>query len=174
MARSELSAQASSVDSVTDVDDSKALQQFRRDFFGFNVGGETMPPAYVFQLRRLVGSAQATLGIRLSETERTAYWLDGRTLGHLACTGSTDADAAVSGWVLRLDDVGQIDIDVKIQRGRFEDDSGMSGRVLKIDGNMLLDASPGRLLPDKLAEIEVFIDRILAEYAGRPGSVSSG
>ncbi len=44
------------------------------------------------------------------------------------------------------------------------DRPGTSGRILKVDGNTLIDASPGHYAPDKCAEIEEFIDRVLAIY----------
>jgi hypothetical protein len=99
---------------VTNVEESQVSQDFRRSIFGHLSGGETMPPAFLSQLQHLVDGAGATLGIRRSGTERVAYWLTGRVLGFVACTGSYDADADISGWVLRLDDVAQIDIDVNV------------------------------------------------------------
>lgn len=125
-----------------------------------------MPDAFLSQLRRLVDGADATLGVRHSGTARTAFWLKDRVLGHLGCTGNTDGDAKIQGWVLRLDDVAQIDIDVKVVPGDWDDSPGVSGRVLKVKGNALVDASPRSALPEKLDEIEQFIDQILGVFAG--------
>jgi hypothetical protein len=41
------------------------------------------------------------------------------------------------------------------------------GRVLKLDGNPLIDASPGMHPDAKHEEIEAFIDLVLGVYAGR-------
>jgi hypothetical protein len=151
--------------------DPRALQEFRRNLFGPNSSGETMPPVYLAQLKNLVDNTDASLGIRRSATERSAFWLNGRTLGYLSCTGLTDADAEtqINGLVLRLDGVARIDIDVKIgpaEWGFNEDGPRDSGRILRINGETLLDASPGSALPDKRAEIEQFIDQVLAAFAG--------
>jgi hypothetical protein len=109
-----------------------------------------MPEAFLSQLRGLVEGADAKVGLRHSGTSRAALWLKGRVLGHLACTGESDADADISGWVLRLDEIKQIDIDVRVvPTGQRGDSPGISGRILKINGNTLVDASPGLQLPDK-------------------------
>jgi hypothetical protein len=161
-----LSAVCSSLVSMT-TQDSQDLQDFRRGLFQHYLDGESMPPAYLSELRRLVSSADTTIGIRVSAQERVAYWLEGRVLGCLSCAGSTDTEAGVQGWLLRLDALPQIDIEVKIYRGQWEDGPGTTGRILKINGNTILDASPGLHLSDKRAEIEQFIDRVLAVYSGK-------
>jgi hypothetical protein len=148
-------------------EESPDLQDFRRGLFQHYTQGEPMPPAYLSELRRLVSSADATIGVRLSSNERVAYWLEGPVLGSLSCTGSTDADAGVQGWLLRLDGLPRIDLEVKVHRGKWEDSRGTSGRILTINGDKLLDASLGLQLPDKRAEIEAFIDLVLAAYAGK-------
>lgn len=124
-----------------------------------------MPAAYVLQLRRLTNSAEATLGIKHGPTVRTAFWVTGRVLGQLTCTGANDADAEVKGWVLRLDHIGHIDVEVKIECDEPLQDVGRSGRLLKVDGNLLLGAAPSTADLGKLAETEAFIDAVLAAHA---------
>jgi hypothetical protein len=154
---------------MTDIEDSKALQEFRRSIFRHYIGGEAMAQAYLSQLRKLVDSADAVLGIRESPSERSAFWLEGHVLGCLTCTGENDGNAQINGWVLRLDDVAKIDLEVDVViKGPWDDSPGVSGRVLKLNGGTLLSASPHTArLPDKLAEIDQFIDRILAIFASR-------
>jgi hypothetical protein len=70
--------------------------------------------------------------------------------------------------VLRLGDVARLDIDVKVvldRPGPRGENPGVSGRILKINAHTL-DASPNSALPDKLEEIERFIDQLLAVFAG--------
>jgi hypothetical protein len=150
---------------IIDAEESKALQEFRRGLFGNNAQGETMPLAYLGQLSRLVTGADATLGIRRGDRARTAFWLSGNLLGHLACVGVTDEDAEIQGWAIRLDGVSRIDIEVRVIRGDG-DDPDESGRILKIDGNILLDATPGSAHSAKLTQIEQFIDQVLGVFAG--------
>ena len=150
---------------MTDIEETPALKEFRRSLFGNSAPGETMPAAYVLQLRRLTNSAEATLGIKHSSTVRTAFWVSGRVLGQLTCTGVNDSDAEVKGWVLRLDHIGHIDVEVKIECDEPVQDVGRSGRVLKVDGNPFLSAAPGTADLGKLAEIEAFIDAVLAAHA---------
>lgn len=150
--------------------ESSELEEFRRSLFLHYTQGESTPPGYLSELRRLVSSADATIGIRVSAEERVAYWLEGRVLGSLSCTGSTDADARVQGWLLRLDGPPRIDLEVKIvivQPDQCDDSQATTGRILSINGDKILDASPDLQLPDKRAEIEEFIDRVLAVYAGK-------
>lgn len=151
---------------MTNIEESRELQDYRRSVFGNYQGSETMPEAFLSQLRHLTEGADVVLAVRYGDKARTAFWLKGIALGHLACTGSTDADAEIQGWVLRLDQVAQIDIDVKLAPGAWDDYPWVSGRVLKINGDPLLDASPGKFVPDKLAGIEEFIDRVLVLHAG--------
>jgi hypothetical protein len=107
-------------------------------------------------------------------TRRAGWHLDSCTtgccrrsvLGQLACSGATDADGEIKGWVRRLDELAQIDVEVKTAPGTWDDSRWVSGRILKINGDALLVASPGKFLPDKLNEIERFIDRLLAAFAG--------
>jgi hypothetical protein len=146
-------------------EETPALKEFRRSLFGDSAPDETMPAAYVLQLRRLTNSAEATLGMKHSLTARTAFWVTGRVLGQLTCTGTNDADAEVKGGVIRLDHIGQIDVEVKIEPDESLQGVGRSGRVLKVDGNLLLSAAPGIADLDKLAEIEAFIDTVLAAHA---------
>jgi hypothetical protein len=150
---------------MTDIEEPPALKEFRRSLFGDGAPGETMPPAYVLQLRRLTNSAEAILGIKHSSTVRTGFWVTGRVLGQLTCTGVNDSDAEVKGWVLRLDHIGHIDVEVRIECDDPLQEVGRSGRVLKIDGNPLLVAAPGAADVGKLAEIEAFIDAVLAAHA---------
>ncbi|MGV0159877.1 hypothetical protein ACRU3B_10615 [Mycobacterium colombiense] len=153
---------------MTNVDDFTDLQDFRRSIFGQYSVNEVMPQAYLSQLRRLADGADVILGIRHGDKARTALWLKGGVLGHLACTGTRDDDAEIKGWILRLAEVAQIDIEVQAVPGTWDDSPWDSGRILKIDGNTLLDASPaGGALRDKRAEIEQFIDRVLDTFAGK-------
>lgn len=140
------------------------LDEYRRSIFGVNSAGETMPHGFFRELRRLADGAEATLGIRDGEKARTAFWIKGRTLGQLICTGSNDADAKITGRVLRLDQLAQIDIEVKTAPGVWDDSPWMSGRILKIDGDTLFDATPGKFAPDKLEQVDRFIDRVLAAF----------
>jgi hypothetical protein len=151
---------------MTDIAGTDPLQALRRRFFGSN--GDAMPPAFLLQLSRLVNSEDATLGIRQSATERTALWLNGRVLGRLGSTGTTDTNAEISGVMFRLDDIAQLDIEVKIKpiAGGWSDDPGASCRELKINGDALFDPSPFVLYPDKREEMEQFIDQVLDAYAG--------
>ena len=43
-----------------------------------------MPESYLRELNRLVGAANAHLGVVVSSNERHAYWIDGRSLGVLS------------------------------------------------------------------------------------------
>ncbi len=151
---------------MSDTTASDPLHDLRRELFG-DVS-EGIPPAFLSQLSHLVGDADAKLGIRQGDMRRTAFWLKGRVLGLLACTGTTDFDAVIQGSVIRLDDVTQIDIEVTTapQLGRqWDAGPGVFGWILKIGGNTVLDASPSSVpYPDKRAEIEEFIDRILAVF----------
>ena len=81
------------------------------------------------------------------------------------CTGASDADAEIKGWVFRLDELGQVDVEIKTAPGAWDDSPWVSGRILKINGDTLLDASPGKVPLDKLDEIERFIDQMLAAFA---------
>jgi len=150
-----------------DVDESHALQDFRRGLFGHAGPGETIPTAYLAQLKNLVKSADATLGVRDSTTERRAFWVEGCVLGYLASTGLEDSNAEITGWLIRLDDVTKLEIDVETAPGDWDDSSWVSGRILEINADTVLDASPGKFSPAKLDEIERFIDEVLAADAGR-------
>lgn len=65
-------------------EDSCALQEFRRNFFGISREHAPMPESYLRELQRLVGAASAHLGVVVSSNERHAYWIDGRSLGVLS------------------------------------------------------------------------------------------
>jgi hypothetical protein len=56
---------------------------------------------------------------------------------------------------------------VIVQPDQWDDSQATTGRILSINGDKILDASPDLQLPDKRVEIEEFIDRVLAVYAGK-------
>jgi hypothetical protein len=61
--------------------------------------------------------------------------------------------------------VPDVHVDVAIEYQRSEN-TARSGRVLTIDDETVIDASPRSTTEGKLAEIELFIDQVLASYAG--------
>jgi hypothetical protein len=148
---------------MTDTETSEALQDFRRSIFGNDGYGEVMPDAYLLQLKRLTADADAVLATHRSAIARTAFWLKGRVLGRLACTGANDSDAEITGWTLRLDRIDRINIGVKIEPDPCEDEQYISGRVLELNGNVVIKAEP-RSGPRRLAEVEAFIDAVIAAY----------
>lgn len=142
----------------------RELDEYRRSIFGVNSAGETMPHGFFRELRRLADGAEAILGLRDGEKARTAFWLKGRVLGRLTCTGSNDADAHITGRIFRVDQLTQMDVEVKTAPGVWDDSPWVSGRILKIDGDTLLDASPGKFAPATLEQVDEFIDRVLAAF----------
>ncbi len=151
---------------MNSIEESKALQDFRRSIFGSYTGSEIWPQPFLSQLRHLAKGAETTLGVRLDENTRVAFWLRGPVLGHLSCTGKSDADAEIKGWVLRLDRAVQIDVEIKAAPAPWDDRPWASGRILRINGNELLDATPGVPYRDKREAIEEFIDLVLAVFTG--------
>src|SRR6478672_4818565 len=75
-------------------EDSRALQEFRRNFFGISREHAPMPESYLRELQRLVGAASAHLGVVVSSNERHAYWIDGRSLA------SIHRRALIARWLL--------------------------------------------------------------------------
>lgn len=150
---------------MDDIDGLKALAQ---ELFGTS---NNIPPAYMRELKRYVDTATAKLGLAIDSYERAAYWIDGRSLGVLGSTGIDDKDLAnISGIIRQLDHVTAVNLTVGVHR-----DSGSNraytGRRLTIgdpdNPDVVLDASPGRFLPEKRVQIEHFIDQLLATLAGR-------
>ena len=84
-------------------EDSRALQEFRRNFFGISREHAPMPESYLRELQRLVGAASAHLGVVVSSNERHAYWIDGRSLGVLSCQGVTDEDTVITGRIGQIE-----------------------------------------------------------------------
>ncbi|MGY4650118.1 hypothetical protein [Mycobacterium sp. URHB0021] len=150
---------------MAETDTSKDLQQFRRDTFGTNTNGETMPPAFLTVLRHLVTGADAVLGTKTSVDERQGFWLRGRSLGVLSCRGMSDEDAQIDGRVIRLDALRDVHLEVPMEYNRWEN-SSTYGRVLTIDGDIKFSSAPGAASADLLSRIEDFIDRVLILIAG--------
>jgi hypothetical protein len=151
----------SNVAPMTDTETSKALQDFRRSIFGNDGYGEVMPDAYLLHLKRLTADADAVLATHRSAIARTAFWVKGRVLGRLACEGANDSDAEITGWTLRLDRIDRIKIGVKIERDPCDDEQYISGRALELNGNVVIKTEP-RSGPRRLAEVEAFIDAVIA------------
>ena len=151
-------------------EDSRALQEFRRNFFGISREHAPMPESYLRELQRLVGAASAHLGVVVSSNERHAYWIDGRSLGVLSCQGVTDEDTVITGRICQLDTTVSVAIKVAVDYDRTEN-SSRSGRALTIrfpdDGLIELDASPGVAEPAERDKTETFIDHVLAALARR-------
>ena len=148
---------------MTDTETSEALQDFRRSIFGTDAYGEVMPDAYLLHLKRLTADADAVLATHRSAIARTAFWVKGRILGRLACQGVNDSDAEITGWTLRLDRIDRIKIGVKIELDPCDDEQYISGRVLELNGNVVIKTEP-RSGPRRLAEVEAFIDAVIAAY----------
>src|ERR1700737_2253793 len=151
-------------------DDSPALQEFRRNFFGISREHAPMPESYLRELKRLVGAASAHLGVVVSSNERHACWIDGRSLGVLSCQGVPDEDALITGRICQLDTTVSVAIKVAVDYDRTEN-SSRSGRALTIrfpdDGLIELDASPGVAEPAERDKTETFIDHVLPAVARR-------
>ena len=151
-------------------EDSRALQEFRRNFFGISREHAPMPESYLRELQRLVGAASAHLGVVVSSNERHAYWIDGRSLGVLLCQGVTDEDTVITGRIRQIDTTVSVAIKVAVDYDRIEN-SSRSGRALTIrfpdDDLIELDASPGVAEPAERDKTEAFIDHVLAALARR-------
>ena len=152
-------------------EDSQALQEFRRNFFGISSEHAPMPESYLRELKRLVGAASAHLGGVISSNERHAYWIDGRSLGVLSCQGVTDEDTVITGRICQLDTTVSVAIKVAVDYDRIEN-SSPSGRALTIrfpdDGLIELDASLPRVAePAERNKTEAFIDHVRAALAHR-------
>lgn len=154
------------VSGMANGDERQELEELARELFG----GTHIPPAYVRALKCSTDGASARLGIVINSNERRAYWLDGRSLGILSCTGITDDDARISGEILQLDHLVSVKLNVAVRYDRFNNVSD-SGRVLAIEdfesGHFTFDASPQHFNSEKRDEIERFIDQVLAALAGR-------
>jgi hypothetical protein len=132
-----------------------------------------MPTAFLVALKHLTDSATATLGIKTSLTDRSAYWLDGHSLGVLSCSGATDEDANIEGRVIRLDSLVSVDLEVKVaEYDKFTDSTDSTeppGRVLTVKSAhgepIKFDATPRSAGADRLKATESFIDAVLAALA---------
>ena len=117
-----------------------------------------MPDSYLLALTQLVAAANAHLGAVVSDNERHAYWIDGRSLGVLSCRGFTEEDAVITGRICQLDTTVSVAINVSVDYDSSED-SSRSGRLLTIrfpdDGLIELDASPGAAEPAERNKTEV-------------------
>ena len=151
-------------------EDSQALQEFRRNFFGISSEHAPMPESYLLALTHLVAAASAHLAVVVTGNERHAYWIDGRSLGVLSCQGVTDEDTVITGRICQLDTTVSVAIKVNVEYDSYEN-SSRSGRVLTIrfpdDGLIELDASPGVAEPAERNKTEAFIDHVLAALARR-------
>jgi hypothetical protein len=148
-------------------DDREALESLADELFGTH---SNIPPTFVRQLKRHVDTATAKLGLVVdSETnQRVAYWIDGRSLGVLGCSGRDDSDLGNFGGSIRqLDHVTAVDLEVVVHYS----DAAYAGRRLTIgpkdEPDIVLDASPGQFPPEKRVQIEQFIDQLLTALAGR-------
>lgn len=151
-------------------DDPQALQEFRKSVFSSSFYGEKMPTAFLVALKHLTDSATATLGIKTSLTDRSAYWLDGHSLGVLSCSGATDEDANIEGRVIRLDSLVSVGLEVKVaEYDKFTDSTDPPGRVLTVTSAhgepIKFDATPRSAGADRLKATESFIDAVLAALA---------
>jgi len=126
-------------------------------------------PAYMRELKRYLDTATASLGLVLSDTERAAYWVDGRSFGVLSCKGTDDSEVKdIEGKILRLDHITGVDLTVVIHRNSGHVSTGRRLTIGHPDSpDIVLDASPGLFLPAKREQIEQFIDQLLAALAGR-------
>ena len=151
------------------MDERDALKALGEETF-WREAHQDRPSCLYAGVEAYLDTATASVGVVVSATERAAYWLDGRSLGILCCTGTDDNDIKhIGGEIHQLDHVSAVDLAVDIHH-----DSGghlYTGRQLVIgDPNrpdIMLDASPGRFPPDKCVQIEQFIDQVLAALAGR-------
>jgi hypothetical protein len=127
-----------------------------------------MPTAFLATMKRTTARAEHVLGVEQGHTSRQGFWLEGHSLGVLSCIGATDEDASIDGHVIRLGALTKVRIDVTVEWDSFSfDHDSRFGRVLTIEDDQIkLDASPGRAEPEKLREIEDFIDHVLAAIAG--------
>lgn len=143
----------------------EALNDLRRELFGPNV---PISRAYVEALQQLIGGASARVGVRRTDTDRIAYWLDGNVLGELSCQGVTDEEAAIEGRLIRLTELSTIKVAIGVEYDDFTRVSRI-GRVLTIevsDGDqIILDATPRSAPSEQLAATERFIAELLAAYA---------
>jgi len=143
-----------------------AGRALRHELFGNAKDGETMPPAYLEALRHLTDGASARLGVRLSNTERVAYWLDGHSIAALTCRGASDKDAEIEGAITRLTELRNVKIAVTVRYDEFHPISPFS-RVLTMEspdcGNLVFDASPRSDVSEERRQVvETFIDAVLA------------
>jgi hypothetical protein len=155
-------------------DDLEALAQ---ELFG---AAANIPRTYLRELKRYLDVATARLGLVVSSHERAVYWIDGNTLGVIGCTGVMEIDLTmrpITARISRLDYLTPIDITVSVAYDNHTGKVTDSGRRLSIGDparpHIVLDASPGRFSADKRAQIEQFIDDLLAAVAGRASGSGS-
>jgi hypothetical protein len=128
-----------------------------------------IPEAYLRELKRYLGTATPSIG-HVEDGERSACWLNGRSLGVLRCTGIGDSDIKrIDGKIVQLNHVSAVDLTVNAHYDTGTQQAS-TGRRLTIGDpeslDIVLDASPGKFLPDKRKQIESFIDHLLAALAG--------
>jgi hypothetical protein len=130
-----------------------------------------IPEAYLRELKRYLDTVTARVGIVKSHKERAAYWLNGNSLGILGCTGTSDNDIeSIGGGIRQLEHIIAVNLTVNTHYNGGNQPAS-TGRRLTIGDpdspDIVLDASPGLFLPEKRAQIEQFIDQLLAALAGR-------
>ena len=123
--------------------------------------------AFLAILQRSAARAEHVLRVKHGHDSRQCFWLEGHSLGVLSCEGLTDEEASIEGRVIRLSAVTNVRILASVQADTFSfDHEARFGRVLTIaDEGITLDASPGKGDPEKLGQIEDFIDHVLAAIA---------
>jgi len=143
--------------------------EYATEWFG-DEGASHIPSAYVKALKRVTKNAIARLGV-IDGHIRKAYWIDGRSLGTLECSGFEDISATITGCVIQLDSVTAVDLNVEIEVDRMNR-TAETGRVATVrasEHTVVLDASPGaEPESDQRNKVEVFIDQLLLALAGHP------
>lgn len=145
-------------------DDHDGLEALSVELFGTF---KEIPPTYIRELQRYLNFATAKLGLVDDSHHRPAYWIAGRSLRYLHCTGTTDDDLSLHhlvGKIIRLDDCPVVDLSTYVSYDRSKSEVASTGRRLVI-GGIEFHASPGKFLPDKRAQIEQFIDAALTVIA---------
>ena len=146
-----------------------ALKDLGEKLFGEKYIND-IPPAYMRELKRYLDTADASVGLVKNHKERAAYWLNGRSLGVLGCTGTNDGDIErIDGKIHQLDHIAAVDLTVNVHYDAGAQRASTGRRLTIGDAEspeIVLDASPGHFLLDKRAEVEQFIDQLLAALAG--------
>jgi hypothetical protein len=156
------------------MDDRAALANVGQELFGTH---SDIPPVYLRQLQHHLETATAKLGLVVND-QHVAYWIDGRSLGFLGCTGIDDKGLDnigkdvnnIGGAICQLDQVTTVDLKVAVQHDEVTNVAS-AGRIVRVGiqgkPGVVLDATPGRFSTEKRAEVEHFIDQLLAALAGR-------